>query len=280
MPKPTIAIAGAGNLARALVPALRRAKYRITYVVVRDRAESRRRGQALARRAGARLMAGEASPIRSDVLWICVTDDQISEVARNLAPRWQGRVALHSSGALSSAALAPLRRKGTAVASLHPMMTFVGQGTPSLTGVPFAVEGDAAAVTMARRIAGDLGGLVFPIPRRGKTLYHAMGSFSSPLVIATLAMAERVGRAAGIPKKNVSKVIQPMLWRTLKNYSERGAAQAFSGPLARADLQTVRRHLKELRKVPGAREIYLALARSAVDHLPTRDPKLLRRILK
>lgn len=280
MPKPTIAIVGAGNLARTLAPALRRAGYRITSIVVRERADSRRRGNALARRIGARVVSGVAAPLTSDVLWLCVTDDAISRVARELSGRWSGRCALHSSGAWSSEELAPLRRNGAAVASLHPMMTFVGQGTPSLKGVPFAVEGDAAAVRIARRIAQDLGGSVFPIRRKGKTFYHAMGSFSSPLIIALLAMAERVGEAAGIPKKDVPRVVKPLLQQTLDNYWKRGAAKAFSGPIVRADLETVRRHLKALRQVPGAREIYLALARAAVNELPVRDAAALRKILR
>ena len=280
MRKPSIAIVGAGNLARAMAPALRRAGYRITEILVRDRAESRRRGQALARRAGARIQTDDTALVRADVLWICVTDDAIGSVARELARRWKGRIALHSSGALSSDVLTPLRRKGAAVASLHPMMTFVGHGTPSLAGVPFAVEGDRAAVGVARKIAADLGGSVFSIASRGKTLYHAMGSFSSPLVIATLAMAERIGQAAGISKRQVPKVIEPILRQTLKNYSGGGAAKAFSGPIVRADLQTVRRHLQALRRIPGAREIYVALARSAVENFAVRDPRALRKILK
>lgn len=280
MRKPSIAIAGAGNLARAMAPALRRAGYRITDILVRDRAESRRRGAALARRVGARVVTSDLKSLRSDVLWICVTDDAIAQVARELAPRWKGRIALHSSGALSSDVLVPLRRKGAAVASLHPMMTFVGHGTPSLTDVPFAVEGDRTAESVARRIAMDLGGTDFAIASRGKTLYHAMGSFSSPLIIATLAMAERIGQAAGIPKKHVPKVIEPILRQTLRNYSRGGAAKAFSGPIVRADLETVRRHLQALRKVPGARDIYVALARSAVKNFAVRDPRGLRKILK
>lgn len=278
MRKPSIAIVGAGNLAQALAPALRRAGYRITNVVVRDRVGSRRRGSALARKVGVQVVT--AGSLRSDVLWICVTDDAIGPVARRMASRWNGRVALHSSGALSSDELAPLRKTGAAVASLHPMMTFVAGAAPSFAGVPFAAEGDAAAVSVARRIAQDLGGSFFSIASRAKTLYHALGAFSSPLVIATLAMAERVGEAAGIPKQQVPRMIEPILRQTLRNYSRAGAAKAFSGPIVRADLQTVRRHLQALRQVPGAREVYLALARSAMQNLPVRDPKSLKKILK
>lgn len=279
MAKPTIALVGAGNLARVLGPALRRAGYPVREIVVRDQAASRRRGAALARRVRGRVSSIASARLDSQILWLCVTDDAISTTARALGKRWKGRVALHSSGALSSDALAPLRREGAALGSLHPMMTFVGHSTPSLSGISFAVEGDPVAVRAARRIARDLGGSVFEIAKQGKTLYHAMGSFSSPMLIATLAMAERIGRAAGVPPKFIPKIMRPILRQTLENYVRGGPARAFSGPIVRADVETVRRHLRALKTVPGARGIYLALARSALDTLPVRDRKALRKVL-
>ncbi len=278
--KPTITLVGAGNLAQALAPALRRAGYAIHEIVVRNNPASRRRGTALARRVGARVASSADARLVSDILWICVTDDAITPAARALADRWKGTVALHSSGALASDALTPLARKGISLASLHPMMTFVGRSAPSFVGVAFAVEGDAAATRAATRIARDLGGSVFRIAKEGKTLYHAMGSFSSPMVIATLAMAERIGRAAGVPRAYLPKVLRPILRQTLENYFRRGAAGAFSGPIVRADLETVRRHLAALKEVRGARQIYVALARSALQTLPVRDRAALRRILR
>ena len=279
MSKPSIAIVGAGALARALGPALRRAGYPVCDIIVRSLPESRTRGSKLALATGARLSTGTPAQIDSDILWICVTDDAIAATAKSLRGRWNGNVALHSSGALTSDILAPLRRKGVHVASLHPMMTFVAASKPSLSGISFAVEGDRKAVALASRVARDLGGSVFPISKRGKTLYHAMGSFSSPLIVATLAMAERIGEAAGLPRRAVPRVLEPILRQTLDNYFRNGAGPAFSGPIVRGDIETVRRHLRELKKVPGAREIYVALARSAVKALPVRNRAAVSKLL-
>ena len=74
------------------------------------------------------------------------------------ANEWRGRTVFHSSGALTSDVLAPLRAKGAYVASVHPGMTFVRKSVPTLEGVPFGVEGDPAAVRMAKRLVQDLGG--------------------------------------------------------------------------------------------------------------------------
>jgi hypothetical protein len=47
----------------------------------------------------------------------------------------------------------------------------------------------------------------------------------------------------------------------------------------RGDAATVRQHLRVLTKVPAAREVYLALARAALRHLPVRNRKELERLL-
>ena len=277
-----IAIVGPGNLATALSLALRKAGYRITEVVSRDLPESRARARVLAGKTGARAATHVSAELMADAVWLCVTDDAIAPCARALArvTNWKGKIALHSSGALTSDQLAPLRRRGASVAALHPMMTFVRGASPSMKGVMFAVEGDPAAVAMARRIAQDLGGHAFRIGKRNKTLYHAFGSFSSPLMIATLALAERVALAAGVPKAAVRDAMLPIARRTFENFLRGGTAAAFSGPLNRGDVRTVARHLRALGKVKGAREVYVALARSVVDALPVKNRAALRKLLR
>jgi predicted short-subunit dehydrogenase-like oxidoreductase (DUF2520 family) len=278
--RPTISLVGSGNLAQALGPALRAAGYRITSVAFRNRAASKKRATALAARLGAKPVALEGQPA-SDIIWLCHTDDALPETARILArqPNWKGKIVFHSSGALTSAELSPLQRAGAHAASLHPMMTFVPGTTPHLKGIPFAVEGDRPAVAAAKRIVARLGAEIFTIRKEKKVLYHALGSFSSPLLVATLVTAERVGRGAGLSTQQTRKIIAPILRQTLKNYMDRSAAAAFSGPIKRGDLNTVRRHLRELQRVPDAGEVYRALVRSAVRDLPSaRRQDLLRAV--
>jgi predicted short-subunit dehydrogenase-like oxidoreductase (DUF2520 family) len=208
-------------------------------------------------------------------------DREIAAVSRRLASvaDWKEKVAFHSSGALASDELNALRRAGAEVASVHPLMTFVNGSIPSLKGVPFAVEGDAAAVRAARRIVRDLGGEAFTIRQHHKAAYHAWGAFASPLLVATLVTAEQVARKAGLSAVQARKKMLPIVRQTIANYEALGPAGAFSGPIVRGDAETVRKHLQVLRKVPEAREVYLALARSALRYLPARDRKELEKAL-
>jgi predicted short-subunit dehydrogenase-like oxidoreductase (DUF2520 family) len=294
--RPRITIVGAGNLGKALAMCLHRAGYVIDQVVFRNSGASRRRAAALAKRVGARAGDVARATIDSDVVWLCVPDDAVAKVARSLAQNadWRGRVALHSSGALASDEMVALRRRGALAASVHPMMTFVAGSRqaglsrtgllhtgaqPSLAGVPFAIEGDAPAVRASRAIVKELGGKAYTIRRQDKVAYHAWGTFASPLLTALLATTEHVAAAAGLNRREAKRRMLPILQQTLANYAALDAAGAFSGPIVRGDVETIRRHLRVLRKVPEAGEVYAALAKAAVRYLPGRRKPQLARLL-
>ncbi len=280
--KPKIAIVGAGNLGSALARALHGAGYRISEIVYHGGGRGQRARQ-LAAQVNSRAVALPQAKFGADVVWLCVPDSSIAACARELAQvtDWRRKIALHPSGALASDELRALRRRGAAVASAHPLMTFVRRSSPGLAGVPFAIEGDAAAVRVARRMARDLGGECFSVRRQDKALYHAWGAFASPLLIALLASAERVAMAAGVRSRPAArKRMLPILQQTLGNYGALGPANAFSGPLVRGDVATVRRHLEALSKLPGARRVYVALARAALETLPIRNRKELEKALR
>jgi predicted short-subunit dehydrogenase-like oxidoreductase (DUF2520 family) len=159
-------------------------------------------------------------------------------------------------------------------------MTFVPGVVPEFADVPFAVEGDASAVRLARRIARDLGGRAFAIDKKYKPAYHAWGAFASPLLLSLLVTAERVAAVAGVPREIARTRMLPIIRQTLANYAKRGPAGAFSGPIIRGDAATLEKHLRVLRRVPEAREVYLALARSALKNLPAKNKQQLRKVLR
>ncbi|MFZ0275409.1 MAG: Rossmann-like and DUF2520 domain-containing protein [Candidatus Sulfotelmatobacter sp.] len=279
--KPVVTIVGAGNLAGALAVALRGAGYRVDQIVSRSPAASLRQARRLAREVGAASVVAARVQIRADIIWFCVPDGVIARAAASLtdAADWKGKVALHSSGVLTSDELAVLRERGAAVASVHPLMTFVQGSRPSLAEVSFAIEGDLKAVRAARAIVQRLRGQPFAIDKQSKGAYHAWGMFASPLFTALLAAGERVAGAAGINRKSARERMLPILRQTLANYAKLGPAWSFSGPIARGDVATVEKHLKVLLEVPEAREIYVALARAALRDLPAKNRSALRRLL-
>jgi len=307
--RPGIAIIGAGNFASALAISLWEAGYEIEAIISRDSSRDRSQGRtgslknarSLARKVGARAWSDSPESLRAEIFWFCVPDAEIASAAKSLAEMlaqkavskaashlgsrakstawFKRRVAVHSSGALSSDELAALRELGMAAASAHPLMTFVRGSRPSLAGVSFALEGDAAALRVARRLVKDLGGKTYSIRKEDKAAYHAWATFASPLLTALLATAEEVSGLARVRPAAARRRMIPILRQTLANYAKFGAARSFSGPIVRGDVDTVNRHLRVLRDEPAAREVYLALARAALRYLPAKNGTALRKVL-
>jgi predicted short-subunit dehydrogenase-like oxidoreductase (DUF2520 family) len=279
--KPTVAIVGLGRLGSALALHLVQAGYRISEIVSHTPA-SARQARVLTQTLKARSSHRQNMKLDAALVWLCVPDREIAPVAAHLAAlkSWKGKTVFHSSGALDSDTLSALRKRGATVASVHPLMTFVRGSVPNMKGITFALEGDAAAVRLARRIVGDFGARVFPVRKQNKAAYHAWGAFTSPLLVAALVTAEKVARGAGLKTAEARRMMLPIVCQTFVNYAVLGPAASFSGPLVRGDAEIVRKHLEALKKVPEARTVYVALARSALRYLPVEHRRQLEKILR
>lgn len=278
--KPNVTIVGAGNVARALALLLPKAGQRVQEIVTRQ-------GSKKPRLRGPKAVSMAQAKFGTEIVWLAVTDNAINSCARDIATRtdWRNKIVFHSSGALTSDELDPLRRRGASVASVHPMMTFVPGKVPNLKGVAWAIEGDSKAVKAASSIVRSLGGVAFKVVKSNKPLYHAFGAFLSPLLVVHLDRAAELAVRAGIPRKDVPRFMSPIILQTVENLyaslemkGETGAA--LSGPLVRGDIGTIERHLKALSK-SGAGKLYRALIEAAMEsNLPIRNRAAIRRSLR
>lgn len=265
----------------SLAHALHAAGFPIAEVVYRRGGQSQRSASRLARSVGAKALAFDNATFSAAITWLCVADSDLDGCARALANRdWYRKLVFHASGALASDVLDPLRRRGASVAAVHPMMSFVRGARTPLDGVAFSLEGDAGALRAARRIVTATGGKPFVIRKEAKPLYHAFGAFTSPLLMAALAAGERVALAAGLNPKHTRAATVPILEQTVRNYAKGGTAGAFTGPIVRGDVDTIRKHLNALRAVPESREVYVALVRAALRMLPVKNAAQIARLLK
>ena len=140
------------------------------------------------------------------------------------------------------------------------------------------MEGDKKAQDLALAIGTALGALTLVIPKRNRVLYHAIGAFSSPMVIASLSLAEELGRVTGLSSEQTRAVIAPIFSRTAENFLRKGSAAAFGGPISRGNVATLKNYLQALKKVPEARAAYLALGRAAIKRLPVKNRKQLEEL--
>lgn len=221
-----------------------------------------RRARRLARRWGAgQGVALAAYRPAAPVILLAVPDDALAPLAAALARRaaganagrspWQGKIVLHASGLQPASALAPLRRRGAAIGSLHPLMTFgAGRPAPPPGDLVFAVEGQPAAVRAARQLVAHWGGRVLALHAAEKPLYHLAATWASPLVAVNIAIAAAMLQRAGLRGRRLAVArigLARLLTQTAANLAAAapagGLASAWTGPIARDDRQTIRRQL-------------------------------------
>jgi predicted short-subunit dehydrogenase-like oxidoreductase (DUF2520 family) len=242
-------------LGTALALALDACGYDVRALVSRGASGARRS----AARAGLKVMAlgvEELGQLPSvELLFIATPDDALSETVERIAslPDARERVALHTSGALSSELLAPLRERGYGVGSMHPLaaVSEPQAGAQSLRHAFYCVEGDARAVRAARRVVRDLGGRSFTIAPEDKALYHAAAVMTAGHVVALFDTALDTLRRCGLDGTRAREVLLPLLRSTVENLSTQTPERALTGSFARADVETVVKHLDALR---GLRE--------------------------
>ena len=281
--QPSVSIIGPGNWGSSLAHALGAAGVPLREVIVR--AASRRSAVKSVRSLP--LTTLDRAQLDADVLWLCVPDSAIAQVTRRLvrqvaarASNLQGQIVVHSSGALSGQVLKIAAHAGASVASVHPLMSFPTRTPVALQGVPFAIEADGAARRILNRIVRRIGGRPFAIDAAGKTLYHAVGMLSSPLLVSHLVAAHQVAALAGFSPRQARRLIEPIARATLDNVFLRGAGKSFSGPIARGDVQTIRLHLRALKPHPMVAGVYRSGALYALEALPAPGKRELRRLLR
>jgi predicted short-subunit dehydrogenase-like oxidoreductase (DUF2520 family) len=202
-------------------------------------------------------------------LLLAVPDGAIADVAADIARLGRpgaGCVALHHSGAQPAAALAPLADLGYATGSLHPLQTVADplQGAERLRDAFFTYEGDGGARDGAARIVEAAGGRMLEVHAEDKARYHAACVFASNYVVACASVATRLlADAVSVGRAEAAEALGP-LWRgALANLERPGLPRALTGPVARGDLDTVKRHLESL--AGGTRDLYGRLALEALE---------------
>jgi predicted short-subunit dehydrogenase-like oxidoreductase (DUF2520 family) len=249
----TLSIIGAGRVGRALGRRLRELGWKIGAVVASSESSARKAVRSIG--AGRSHAFLTRQVLAAQVILVTTPDRCTADVAEDLArigaEELRGKIVLHTSGALSSDVLDSVRRCGAAVGSMHPLQTFSGVEVPPLEGRVFTIEGDTAAVRMARQIARALGAIPVQIEGAKKPLYHAAGALAAGNVLALMEAATRLMAAAGMKRREAVRALLPLTRQVLENFERLGPRAAWTGPLSRGDYGVVAAHAEAMKDLPA-----------------------------
>lgn len=194
----------------------------------------------------------------ADVIFICIQDSGITKTALSISRLnvpLKNKTIFHTSGALTSDAIAELKQHGVKTGSFHPVQSFAKKtqrATDSFNKIYIATEGDKPAVKKAYSIAKSIGSIPFTIKKENKVYHHICCVMASNFLSALNGRIEETGRKKiqinGFNNLTFLNIYMPLAAQTLGNIALHGAKGSLTGPIERNDIATVKHHLEALKK--------------------------------
>jgi len=258
-----ISIIGIGRLGGALAIAFDRKGYKIENLIARNIESANKIVETLKHKPTI-LSANDLAKISSEVILIAAQDSEIEFISAGLAKNLSNKaVVFHTSGSLSSEILHDLKAAACPTGSIHPLVSISDSisGADRFTNAYFCVEGDTRAAEIAEKLVETLGGKSFSIETKHKTLYHASAVTACGHLVALFDAATEMLTKCGLDKTNARKILLPLVESAIENLKEQSTSKALTGTFARADVETLGKHIEVLREINSAEllEIYLLL---------------------
>jgi predicted short-subunit dehydrogenase-like oxidoreductase (DUF2520 family) len=275
MQKPKVAIVGAGKVGSVLARALSHHEYQLTGIVSRTLESAYQLAEEFNVAAGT---TESAIVQNADIVFITTPDRCIGEVAAQIAKDngfYPGQVVIHTSGCLPVEVLKAASEQGASVGCMHPLQSFANKELTSenLSGIYFALSGQAQMVEQAEKIVKAFGGKSFTILDKDKALYHAAACIVSNYTVSLTHWASQIYGRLGLSPEESAAALLPLLQGTVNNIREMGPTQGLTGPISRGDGITVNAHIgalesqteKRLYKELGLYTLGVALEKGTIE---------------
>ena len=248
--KDRIAILGPGKVGTAVGCLLRQAGYDIVAVAGRSLEKAQR---AVSYTGGEPTTDFVHAARGADCILITTTDDAVASVCKAVAEGGgfrKGVKAVHTSGVGGLDLLRAAKRHGAHVACIHPLQTVadVESAIGKIPGSTFGITADEEILPWAFRIAEDLGGRPFHVPGEDKALYHAAACMASNYLVTLMVLVEEIYGRIGLSREEAIRAFWPLVKGTIVNIESKGTIPSLTGPIARGDGGTVRKHIQGFRK--------------------------------
>jgi len=202
----------------------------------------------------------------AEFVFITTPDDIIARVAAQV--NWHtGQSVIHCSGACSTDVLKPAKERGATVGSFHPCQTFasIDQAVENLPGSTFAIEAEEPLLSVLKEMATALRGSWLELKAEDKALYHASASIACNYFYTIVKLAADLWQNFDKSTAEATQAFLPILRGSVNNIANVGLPGCLTGPIARGDLDTIRKHLDALeKKAPSIVGLYKALGMETI----------------
>ena len=255
---------GAGTVGTALAKRLSDRGYPVVAVFSRTPDSANRLADAI--NGCLALDSGQAVADSAELVFITTPDDAVGPVAAGIT--WHPHQSVvHCSGADSVDTLEPARHQGASVGAFHPLQTFasVEQAISNIAGSTFAIEAEEPLLSTLKELATSLDGHAIELKAGAKVLYHAAAVIACNYMVTLVKLATDLWQTFDVAPDEATKALLPLLKGTIANIDRVGIPQGLTGPIARGDTGTIRKHLEAMEKAaPNLLLTYRDLGRQTV----------------
>jgi predicted short-subunit dehydrogenase-like oxidoreductase (DUF2520 family) len=273
---------GTGTIGSALALTLHSRGYPVVAVSSRYHASARKLAQAI--NGCSAVTDNQEVADTTEFVFITTPDDVIAPVASQT--KWhQGQYVVHCSGADTTDILEPARKAGTYVGVFHPLQTFAGarEALENMPGSTFTLEAEEPLLGILQDMANALGGHWIELKAGDKAAYHAAAVIACNYLVTLVKMATDLWQTFGISREKATRALLPLIRGTVHNIETIGIPRCLTGPIARGDSGTIKKHLEALEKVSpdmlttykelGLRTIPIALAKGRINEQQAEELK-------
>lgn len=183
----------------------------------------------------------------SDTLFLTVPDDLITTVWNQMKDMsLEGKFICHCSGALSAGDAFPgIDKCGAFGYSVHPLFAVSDKynSYKELSHAYFVIEGDEKHREEIAEIFRNLGNEVRYIAAKDKVKYHCAAAVCSNHVVALIQESLDLMQECGFDEESALKALTPIMLGNMQHIAEQGTVNSLTGPVERADVKTVEKHL-------------------------------------
>jgi predicted short-subunit dehydrogenase-like oxidoreductase (DUF2520 family) len=255
---------GAGTVGTALAARLSQKGYSVVAVSSRSLDSA----QKMARLVPGCKVFDDAQGVAdtAELVFITTPDGAIPLVAAQV--NWRtGQSVAHCSGADSTDVLEPARKLGAQVGAFHPLQTFasVEQAIENIPGSTFSVEAEEPLQGVLKEMATSLDGDWVELKAGDKVLYHAAAVIACNYLVTLVKLATDLWQTFSIPSEQATRALLPLIRGTVHNIDTVGLPQCLTGPIARGDTGTIKKHLEALeQRAPAIVSAYRELGRQTI----------------
>lgn len=255
---------GAGTVGSALAIKLSARDYQVVSVYSRTPESARKLASAI---QGCRTVtSGQAVADEADLVFITTPDGAIGKVVNGIT--WKpGKSVVHCSGADSTEVLEPAKHSGALTGVIHPLQTFAGvrEAIENIPGSTFAIEAVEPLLTELKKIAIALEGRYIQLEASDKVVYHAAAVMACNYLVTLIKQSTDLWKTFDIPAGQAVQALLPLIRGTIHNIETVGIPGCLTGPIARGDIGTIRKHIEALEKsAPDVLPSYLELGRQTI----------------